>query len=200
MVIKEKVFILKKVNFSESDLILHGLNQTGAKVSVIARGAKKSIKRFGGGVLEPTHFVDWIYSKKENQELGVLKEAHLKCGFEKLRTDFKRLELAFYFLHLTSYVSFQGMPTSSSMFDLLGSALKQTEKTSNLLRLKTHFEIKFLFEQGVLSASEYAYFLRSSLEKHSEISLLDQKRRFISQAVFTYLDRKFDLHFVSLEN
>ena len=79
MVKKSGTFILlKKVRFAESDLILTGISSEGEKKSFLARSALKSRKRFGGGVLEPTHFVEIGYSEKPGENrLGTLDEASL---------------------------------------------------------------------------------------------------------------------------
>ena len=60
---KDKVIVLKRDHFSESDLIVRVLNQRGALVSFIAKGAAKSRKRFTGGVLEPGCFIGVEYKK-----------------------------------------------------------------------------------------------------------------------------------------
>ena len=60
---QNRFIILKKMKYGESDLILHAISMQGEKLSFIARGALKSKKRFGGGVLEPTHFVSFTYKQ-----------------------------------------------------------------------------------------------------------------------------------------
>ncbi len=197
---KEKVFLLKKTIFSEADLILHGLNSKGSKISVLAKCARKSRKRFGGGILQPTHLLEWVYSKRKSQELGVLKEASLKTSFQGLRKDFKRLELGLYFVKLMDCVSLQGMSSHSSMFHLLGHGLKQAEMTSDLSKLKIHFEMKFLFEQGVLSCYEYRRFLSKPLYEHLKLKNLEDKKHHISQEVSIYLNKRFDKFFLEWED
>lgn len=90
MLVKEKVFILKKTRYGEADLILQALTSRGARVSLFARAALKSRKRFGGGVLEPTHFIQAVYEEWQGRggesPLLPLREATLLKGFEGLRS------------------------------------------------------------------------------------------------------------------
>ncbi len=53
-VIKTEALLLRAVAYGESDLITTFLCETGGKVAAMARGARKSTKRFGGA-LEPFH-------------------------------------------------------------------------------------------------------------------------------------------------
>ncbi len=54
---KTRLIILRTIKYSEADLIVHGLNTEGARINFMAKSALKSRKRFGGGVLEPTHYM-----------------------------------------------------------------------------------------------------------------------------------------------
>ena len=49
------------ISFLESNLIVRGLNSHGIKMSFIAKGALKSKRRFGGGVLDPCSFIEVEY-------------------------------------------------------------------------------------------------------------------------------------------
>jgi DNA repair protein RecO (recombination protein O) len=148
---KKKVIVLRKIKYGESDLILHALSTDGEKLSFIARGALNSKKRFGGGVLESTHFIEAIFNKP--QEIGKLiplAEAVLINDFAKIRESYDRLESAFLMLDSVYRVSQEGEGNSQSLFNLLGNGLKLLETTNDLALLRLVFAIKFLYQQGVL--------------------------------------------------
>ena len=148
---KDKIIVLKVSKYSDSHLMVNGINQRGAKVSAMAPAALKSKKRFGGGVLEPTHFIEIQYQLVKQQErLPILKEALLIEGFDGLRSDYDKLNLSFYFLRLIELVAQEDAQDSQSLFSLLGHALKALENAKDLSALKKHFEIKFLYTQGLL--------------------------------------------------
>ncbi|MGE0631619.1 MAG: DNA repair protein RecO [Pseudobdellovibrionaceae bacterium] len=155
---KEKVIILRKVKYGEADLVVQCLSQKGAKMSFLARGALKSKKRFGGGILEPSHYVE--IRSKENpsakpDKLTSLEEAQLVDAFQGLRSDYDRLKLGLLFVELISKISREGDVHSENLFNLLGHALKIAEQTESPYRLRLHFIVKLLKFEGVLTPEEW---------------------------------------------
>lgn len=147
----DKIIVLKVSKYSDSHLMVNGINQKGAKISAMAPAALKSKKRFGGGVLEPTHFIEIQYQlAKQEGMLPILKEAQIIESFEGLRSDYDKLSLSFYFLKLIELVAHEDAQDSQSLFSLLGHALKALENAKDFSSLKKHFEIKFLYTQGLL--------------------------------------------------
>lgn len=171
--VKDNLIILRTIPYSESDLVIHGLNRMGGRINLIAKGARKSQKRFGGGILQPTHYVEVEYKQRKSEGDGVLhflEAARLIEGFQSLRQDYDRLETAFYFLQLMSKVSQEGVTDAPENFLLLGQALRAAETSNSLPLLKTHFEVKVLYHQGVLSPNPAEQeFVDKSLEQHQSI-------------------------------
>lgn len=190
---KDRFIILKKIKYSEADLIIHGLSTRGEKLAFIARGALKSKKRFGGGVLEPTHFVTFTYKQaSESGQLNVLQEATLMNDFPGLRTDYDRLETALHILECVSKVSQEGDKDSEFLFNLLGHALKSLETASDILVLKMHFYLKFLLQQGVVNAEPWmAPFLKTNLADTEKLlpyrQTVDEELPNVEQMVKHYL-------------
>lgn len=170
---KEKFIILRKIKFSESDLILHALSVQGEKYSFIARGALKSKKRFGGGILEPSHYVRMTYKAASEQgQLHVLQEATLVDDFSGIRKDYDRLDLALHVLDCVSKVSQEGDSSSDFLFNLLGHTLRALETAQDILVLKMHFYLKLLLQQGVVQPEPWMTpFLRTRIsETHQLLS------------------------------
>lgn len=190
---KDKFIILKKIRYAEADLIIHALSPQGEKLSFIARGALKSKKRFGGGVLEPTHFVMLTYKKSMDEgQLNTLQEAQLLSDFPGLRSDYDRLELGLHLLECVSKVSQEGDTSSDFLFNLLGNALRALEQSQDILVTKMHFYLKFLFQQGVIQAEPWmGPFLKLSLSQGAEISAyresVDEELYNVEQMVKHYL-------------
>lgn len=172
MEVQERFIILKKMKYAEADLIIHALSVNGEKISLIARGALKSKKRFNGGVLEPTHFVQLNFKQShEEGKLHTLNEAHLLNDFKKIRRDYDHLEFALHVLETVSRVSQEGDKNSQALFNLLGNTLKAIEDNEHLAVLKMHFYLKFLYQQGVLTADPWmAPFLRAPLTNSVELA------------------------------
>lgn len=152
---KDRIIVLKITKYSDHHLIVTGLSMKGAKKSFLAPAALKSKKRFGGGVLEPTHFIEIEYTESKSEELlCVLKEAYLIESFENLRTHYDKLQAAFDLLRYTDKVAQEELDNNEALFSLLGHALKALQHAKNPQALVSHFEIKLLSSLGVLEVDE----------------------------------------------
>lgn len=196
MQVKDRVILLTKTKYGEADLILKFVSVSGEVYSAIAKSALKSKKRFGGGVLEPTHFISVTLTKRGeegSERLPVLDEAQVIDDFSGLKKDYDRLDLALQFVKSVSIVAREG-DSHVDIFNLLGHALKTAETSVDLPFLKMQFNLKLLHLQGVLPPeSHYSPFLRSSIRATSagvasasnELDSLDLKRvREETEAIF----------------
>lgn len=173
---KEKLIVLRTYKWSESDLMVHGLNPRGGRMSFIARGAMRSKKRFAGGILEPTHYILAHYkpspSRNDETPLHTLQEAELIKGFNGLRDVYERLEAALFMVGLLDKVAQPGIEDSPELFDLLGNGLYAAESSYSLEILRLQFEVKMLYMQGVLpSQGWYTELLSRSLKDHADVKL-----------------------------
>jgi DNA repair protein RecO (recombination protein O) len=180
MLAQTKGIVLKATRYSEADLIVSVLTSDGRRLQLFARNALKSKKRFGGGVLEPTHYIQVSYEDRRSKvggesELHSLREASIIQAFEGLRTDYARIELALSLIDSVHKIVRQGDASSPELFNLLGNALKATETSTELTRLRVHFDIRLLASQGVLEIEGEAARLAAlsigshDVEKISEI-------------------------------
>ncbi|HEY3666495.1 MAG TPA: DNA repair protein RecO, partial [Polyangiaceae bacterium] len=85
--------LLRRVEYGESDLVLTLLTDSIGRVSALARGARKSVKRFGG-VLEPMHTLRISYDDRAGAELVMLREAKLERARPFLVTSLERMQAA----------------------------------------------------------------------------------------------------------
>ena len=85
--------LLRRVEYGESDLVVTLLTDSIGRVSALARGARKSVKRFGG-VLEPMHTLRISYDDRAGAELVVLREAKLERARPFLVTSLERMQAA----------------------------------------------------------------------------------------------------------
>ncbi len=145
--------ILKKNKFAESDLILRVLTSEGKKLSLIAKGALQSKKRFSGGVLEPTHFIAFRYQPSK-ESLHLLTSAELVQSFQGLREDYDKISSALELLGLVDRVVLEGQ-SQETLFGLTGNALTEISRTQDLSQFWIHFGVKFLYQQGVLELEDW---------------------------------------------
>lgn len=191
MILNERVIVLRTIKHGDSNLIVHGLNSLGAKMNFFARGAAKSRKRFGGGVLEPTHFLEVTYKRGPDQEedpLHVMMEAQLVREFTGLRSNFERLQVALYFLKVVSKISQQGVIDSPELFNLLGNALAAAETSIHPSQLRLQFELKLLQTQGVLSSvPEMREWLTHPISEHSRLTMSSKVNGHVHEQMLAYL-------------
>ncbi len=191
MTLKERILVLKVFKHGEADLIVHGLNPLGARMNFFARGAAKSRKRFAGGILEPTHYLEVTYRQSTRQDedpLHSLLEAQLIREFPKLRSDYERLDVALHLCKIVHKLSRQGVVDSPELFNLLGNALAAAEVSRDLPKLKSHFELKLLATQGVLpDEPQFQPWLAASLAQHEQIHMNGEERRRVEQQVHEHL-------------
>jgi DNA repair protein RecO (recombination protein O) len=85
--------LLRAVDYAESDRIVTLLTSRFGKASFIARGARRSKKRFGGA-LQPLHLLRVELSKGKG-ELGSLLQAQITRSFPRILTDLGRMGAGF---------------------------------------------------------------------------------------------------------
>lgn len=184
--LKQKALILKKTLYQESDLILKVLTSEGEKLDVMAKGALRSKKRFGGGVLDPLNYVELTFApnKNQNSHWRYLNEAQIVYDYALIRTDYDRIKLALYFLKVISKMELES--GSSYVFDLLLHALRAIEQTEDLMILKCQFEVKLLYRQGVL-------LMDSDLEPFLKTSMYDSKKLLMYNVQATVRRSSFEM-------
>lgn len=189
---KTRALVLKRTKYGEADLVLHALTPQGAKISCMARGALKSKRRFGGGVLEPTHYIEMLIRPSPRADgLGSLEEAKLIDGFEGLRSSYERLDTALSLVDTIDRICQPGDTGSNHLFDLLGNGLRILQTTRDIDRTKVHFLLKLLYHQGVLEAENWmGPFLSAPLSAGDEAKLpavTGAQQKWMQEQVETYL-------------
>jgi DNA repair protein RecO (recombination protein O) len=187
----EKILVLRTFKHGESDIIVHGLNSLGARMGFFARGGLKSRKRFAGGILEPTHYIEVTYKvspSSDSDPLHTLLEAQLIREFAGLRTEYSRLECALHMLKLVHKLGQAGVIDSPELFNLLGNALQAAETSRDLDLLRLHFELKMLATQGVLPHEDgFVTWLNTGLAKHEQIRAQHEERLLVHAKVHEHL-------------
>jgi DNA repair protein RecO (recombination protein O) len=85
--------LVRRVGYGEADLIVTLFTEQLGRVSALARGARKSQRRFSGA-LEPMHTLRVRFDKRAGVELGTLTEANIERVRGRLTADLDRLDAA----------------------------------------------------------------------------------------------------------
>ena len=84
--------LLRKIEYGDYDYIITFLSETSGKISVIAKNAKKSIRRFQGSLdLFSVLNIQVAFPKKKKDAIPVLVNVDLVNPFEKIRTDVEKV-------------------------------------------------------------------------------------------------------------
>jgi DNA repair protein RecO (recombination protein O) len=89
----ETGYLLSKVDYRDSDLVVTLFTAGLGRVSALARGARSSRRRFGG-VLEPMHTLTLHLDERPTSELFVLREASIVVARTRLVSRLAALEAA----------------------------------------------------------------------------------------------------------
>jgi DNA repair protein RecO (recombination protein O) len=85
--------VLRRTEYGEADLVLSLFTETFGKISALARGARKSSRRFSGS-LEAMHTLELRLEERPASELFSLREARIAVPRMGLTGSLERLESA----------------------------------------------------------------------------------------------------------
>jgi len=97
--LRTEALVLRYVEYGESDLIIHLLVPELGKLAVIAKGARRSVKRFSGS-LDLFNHIRIQVDRRRRTALARLDQAKLIEPFTALRTECTRFALACHLLEI----------------------------------------------------------------------------------------------------
>ena len=100
-------FVLKSLSYGESDLIVTFYSREFGKINGIAKGAKRSKKRFAN-VFEPFSLTNIIFSRKNRDALAFIESCDIIDHYAAIRRDLEKTLTASYFIDLTDHFSLEG--------------------------------------------------------------------------------------------
>ncbi len=128
-----RAFILRTVDYRDSDRIMTLLTQEAGKVSAIAKGARSSRRRFGGA-LEPFSLLEVsLLPGRGRDRLAVLSEATTVRANQGISTSLERMGSAAFITELIREITVEGQPDRRT-FQLLSESLELLSTESVLVR------------------------------------------------------------------
>ena len=114
-------FLLRSHPYGESDRVVTFITEDFGKVSGIAKGAKRSQRRFAG-TLEPFVKVRLAFTSRPRSELAFVDRCELLQALRSFAGDLDRFASGSYVLELTDRMVF-GRETGREVFTLVDAAL-----------------------------------------------------------------------------
>lgn len=103
--IRTRAFVLRTRSYAESDVIAVLLSAEHGKLSGIARGAKRSKRRFAGPALEPFQELDVRLGRRPHSDLAFLHECRVVTSHHALAADIDAYAWASYLCELTEMMT-----------------------------------------------------------------------------------------------
>ncbi len=140
--------LLRRINYGDHDLIINLFTLDRGKVSVIAKAAKKSVKRFGG-VLELFSALEVVINPGRGRGLPILQEAALVHPFANIRSDVVRTAYASYWAELVN-TWMEEYERQDLIFNLLRHVFAELDGGVKEPRvLSILFQIRFMLLSGL---------------------------------------------------
>ena len=143
-----QAILLRRISYGDNDLIVTLFTPEAGKLTVIAKSAKKSRKRFPG-ILELFSLLTVVYSQRQRSKMPLLNEAVLKDAFIHIRADILKTAYAGYWVELINFwlPECRQEPQLYRLLKETLSALDQSRLSTAVLSI--YFQMKFLNIAGL---------------------------------------------------
>ncbi len=163
--------LLKRIPHGDYDLIVTFLALTQGKLTIIAKYAQKSRKRFSG-VLELFSKLNLVCTKTRGRGMPVLQEASLEGPFSGIRGNIKKTAYASYWAELLNLWLEEGKP-QPRIYELLAYCLQaldagqMPEESASII-----FQMRFLTLSGLAPNLTGCCCCKTGVEKLREDRLI----------------------------
>jgi DNA repair protein RecO (recombination protein O) len=145
--LRSLAFLLRSRAYGESDIIAVLLTAEHGKISGIARGARRSRRRFAGPALQPFHELEIRYKRRPHSELVFLQESRILADFEGVAADVGTFAWASYLTELTEVVLAAADPCRD-VYDLYRETLGRLADKQPTTATSHHFALRLLEHAG----------------------------------------------------
>jgi len=156
--------VLRRTDFGDYDLIITFFALTKGKITIIAKSAKKSTKRFAG-VLELFSVLNIVYGTGRKKGLPFLQEATLAHPFSNIRSSIIKTAYASYWAELVNEWMEPGQQ-QARLYQLLQYVLRELDidRTSEA-ELSILFQMRFMTIAGLVPNLRQCSECRIEMEK-----------------------------------
>ncbi|RMD85563.1 MAG: DNA repair protein RecO [Candidatus Dadabacteria bacterium] len=145
--IRTRALVLRRRPFGESDWIVVLLTESAGKLSAIARGARRSRRRFAGPVLDPFQEVEARITRRPRSELAFLHECGLLKDRAALASDPRAYAWACYISELAERLTAESDPCPA-LYRELTAALDRLAPAEFAESSAHHFILRLLDHAG----------------------------------------------------
>jgi DNA repair protein RecO (recombination protein O) len=148
--LETQAIVLRVVDFGESDRIAHLLTPATSRLTVIAKGAKRSKRRFPG-TLDLFNLPDVGVERRRANTMGRLEQARLLDAFDLLRTRPARFALACHLAELVDRLAPEGAGgrEARELYGVVLGALRAVAQRDPDARLRVLLVLRVLAALGL---------------------------------------------------
>jgi DNA repair protein RecO (recombination protein O) len=162
---RTKAICLRLLDYGESDKIVTFCTEGFGKIRGIAKGAKRSRRRFANA-LEPFCRSEILFSRRGPEGLALIEASDVTCHFPMIRADLEKTLIASYLIDLTDHFTPEDKK-NASLFGLLNDFLKLIEAGPATEALLRFFEIRLLGVSGYDPALDHCLNCKTPLGKQA---------------------------------
>ncbi len=160
---KTQAFVLRFINYGESDRIVTFFTSEFGKLRGIAKGARRSRKRFSNAI-EPFSHSSLLFSRKRESGLALIENCDIINHYPAIRTDLRKTMAASYLIDLTDHFTIESKK-SSGIFQLLDDFLALLERGNGPEETVRFFELRLLMLSGYEPTLEKCFICNRSLDE-----------------------------------
>ncbi len=144
--LKTPAFVIHFLNYGESDRIVTFFTREFGKLKGIAKGARRSRKRFSNAI-EPFSHSMILFSRRDENSLAIIENCDVINHYPQIRADLGRTMAASYLIELADRFTAEGK-RSTGIFHLLEGFLGLLEGGNGLEETTRFFELRLLKLSG----------------------------------------------------
>ncbi len=148
--VRTEALILRSVDFGESDRIVHLLVPDSGRLTAIAKGARRSVRRFPGTLDLFNHLRVQMQTRRSGA-MARLEQATLIESFTPLRNETRRFAIACYLLEVLDRLAPEGGARGDMrrLYRFALAALRATATCTPDARLRVFIELRALEALGL---------------------------------------------------
>lgn len=128
-------FVLARRNFGEADRIIDIYSKEKGKISLIAKGVRRTGSRKRGHI---EIFSKVNFQAVNGKGMGILTEAELVDGYKEIRKSMKKFSLAYYFVEVIGKITHEG-EQNYELYNFLSSMFEKLKSSKHLKELRSYF-------------------------------------------------------------
>ncbi|MFA4916147.1 MAG: DNA repair protein RecO [Syntrophales bacterium] len=144
---KTQVIVLRSLDYGEADRIVTFYSIDFGKLKGIAKGARRSRRRFANNALEPFSCSDTLFSKRSRDTLSLIEDCDITNPYSDIREDLEKMLVASYMVELMDKFTVEGKK-NSDLFKLLQEFLNLTNDGDTSEWLLRFYEMRLLKLSG----------------------------------------------------